>query len=108
MARRILKRLRGALRPAALCLVFLAALAFFAGSLGSLDEGQSQEGLRQLEEALRRGCVACYATEGAYPPDLEYLEEHYGVQVDRERYNVFYDVFAANLMPGITVLENTQ
>lgn len=108
MAQNILKKLKGALRPAALCLVAAAVLAFFAGSLGTLDEGQSQEGLRQLEEALRRGCVACYATEGAYPQDLEYLEEHYGVQVDRERYNVFYNIFAANLMPDITVLEKTQ
>lgn len=108
MALKTLKRLKGALRPAWLCLAAAAVLAFFAGSLGALDKGQSEEGLRQLEEALRRGCVACYATEGAYPPDLEYLEEHYGVQVDRERYNVFYDIFAANLMPGITVLEKTQ
>ena len=36
----------------------------------------------------------------------EYLEEHYGIQVDRERYTVAYDVFASNLMPDITVLEN--
>ena len=51
-------------------------------------------------------CVACYAAEGIYPPDLDYLKDHYGVQVDEERYTVFYSVFAENLMPDITVLEN--
>ena len=55
---------------------------------------------------LRRGCVACYAAEGIYPQDLEYLEEHYGVQVDGDRYVVHYEIFAQNLMPDITVLEN--
>ena len=55
---------------------------------------------------LRRGCAACYAAEGIYPQDLEYLEEHYGVQVDGDRYVVHYEIFAQNLMPDITVLEN--
>ena len=55
---------------------------------------------------MRRAAVACYAAEGIYPPTLEYLEEHYGVQVDRERYTVVYDVFASNLMPDVTVLEH--
>ena len=34
------------------------------------------------------------------------LEEHYGVQVDEDRYTVFYEAFAENLMPEITVVEN--
>lgn len=84
-----------------------AALAFFVTAVGSLQSGQSAEGLRQLEEALRKGCVTCYATEGVYPTSLEYLEEHYGVQIDRERYDVHYTAFAENLMPDITVLEKT-
>lgn len=94
--------LRGLLLP-----VFAAAvLVFFSAALDSLDSGRDEENLKQLEEALRRGCVACYAAEGVYPPDLDYLKEHYGIQVDEERYTVHYSVFAENLMPGITVLEN--
>ena len=95
--------LRGLLTP-----VFAAAvLVCFSTALNSLDGGRDQEDQRQLEEALRRGCVACYAAEGRYPPDLEYLKEHYGIQVDEGRYTVRYDAFAENLMPDITVLENT-
>ncbi len=75
--------------------------------MNSLDQGQGEEAQRQLEEALRRGCVACYAAEGIYPPNLDYLKERYGVQVDESRYTVFYSVFADNLMPDITVLVNT-
>ena len=50
--------------------------------------------------------MACYAAEGVYPPTLSYLEEHYGLQIDEERYTVHYSAFAENLMPDITVLEN--
>ena len=34
----------------------------------------------------------------------EYLEEHYGVQIDRTRYHVFYEGFASNIIPDITVI----
>jgi hypothetical protein len=43
--------------------------------------------------------------EGRYPPGLEYIEERYGVAVDRSSYTVHYEVFAPNMPPDITVLE---
>ena len=81
-----------------------AVLVMFAAALDSLSDGRDAEDLRQLEEALRRSCAACYAAEGVYPPNLEYLEDHYGIRVDEERYAVFYSAFAENLMPDITVV----
>lgn len=74
-------------------------------ALGNLKQGNAQEGHRQLEDALRAAAVACYAAEGIYPPTLDYLVQYYGVQINEERYIVFYEVFADNLMPEITVLE---
>lgn len=86
-------------------LVIAAVLLIFLTGLSNLDRDRSEEGRQQLEDALRRAAVACYAAEGIYPPDLDYLVEHYGIQIDAENYAVFYDVFASNLMPDITVLE---
>ena len=97
----------GLLRALLLPVPVVAVLVFFSAALNSIESGRGEESRRQLEEALRQGCVACYAAEGIYPPDVDYLKEHYGVQVDEERYNVFYTVFADNLMPDITVLEQT-
>ena len=94
--------LGGLLVPA----IAAAALLCFATALDSLDSGRAEEDLRQLEETLRRGCVACYAAEGVYPPSIDYLKDHYGLQVDEARYTVRYSAFAENLMPDITVLEN--
>lgn len=83
----------------------VAALWFFT-ALSELRQGRDTEDRRQLENAIRRSAVACYAAEGVYPPTLEYLEEHYGVQIDEKRYTVDYGAFAENLIPAITVLEN--
>lgn len=88
-------------------LLAVAVLLVFLTSLSNLEQGRSEEGKRQLEDALRRASVACYAAEGIYPPNLDYLREHYGIQIDETRYMVVYDVFASNLMPDITVLEQT-
>ena len=84
----------------------LVILLLFSTALSNLQAGRISEGRQQLEDAVRRSAVACYAAEGIYPPNVEYLEEHYGIQVDRERYTVMYEVFASNLMPDVTVLEN--
>lgn len=84
------------------------AVLIFAGFIAAvvrLDDGQQQKGKEQLETALRRAAVACYAAEGSYPPNLEYMQENYGIRYDGARYKVIYDVFASNLMPDITVLD---
>ncbi len=84
--------------------VILAALFWFFSALDGLRTGHSEEGRQQLEDALRRAAVACYAAEGVYPPTVEYLSEHYGVQTDSDDYVIFYEIFADNLMPEITVV----
>lgn len=58
-----------------------------------------------LERALKRAAVQCYAIEGRYPPDRYYIEKHYGVMIDESDYNVYYEVFADNMMPEIQVLD---
>ena len=80
-------------------------LLYFLGGVSNLSQGRKTEDKQQLEEALRRAAVACYAAEGIYPPNVEYMVEHYGLQIDSRRYVVSYTSFAENLMPDITVLE---
>ena len=91
----------GAVLSAALLLCFLLV------GVRRVDAGYADAGKIQLEQALRRAAVACFATEGRYPPTLAYLTEHYGVQIDEARYTVFYEVVAENWMPEITVLEKS-
>ena len=94
--------LRGLLLPAAV----LAVLLLFFTALDELARDRETTDQSRLEDTLRRASAACYAAEGVYPPDVAYLEEHYGVKVDWDRYTVDYQVFASNLMPDITVLRS--
>lgn len=89
-----------------LVLTITAAIIFsFVCAVTNLSQGQVREEKQHLETVLRQAAVACYAAEGIYPPQLSYLEEHYGIQINDARYAVEYDVTAENLMPDITVLE---
>lgn len=83
----------------------VAVLLVFVSSLSDLSKDKALEDKKQLEAALTRAAVACYACEGTYPPDISYLVEHYGIQIDESRFVVKYDIFASNLMPDITVLD---
>lgn len=83
----------------------LLVVIWFITAVVQLRSGQVRQGTRQLEDAIRKAAVACYAAEGVYPPNLEYLTEHYGVRIQEGRYTVYYEIFADNLMPEITVLE---
>ena len=94
----------GGIRLVFLPIAAVALLLCFITAVHNLDRGQSEEGRHQLEESLRRAAVAYYAAEGVYPPTVEELTQHSGVRIDEERYRVFYEIFADNLMPDITVL----
>lgn len=85
-------------------LVFGAVVFLFLHSVGAMQSRTEEDQLNSLADAVRRASVQCYAIEGRYPPSVEYLEEHYGIVIDRNRYNVFYDGWASNVMPDITVL----
>jgi len=63
------------------------------------------EGLRLLEESVKRAVVECYALEGRYPESIAHIEQRYGVIIDRSKYNVHYSIFAPNIMPDITVID---
>ena len=85
--------------------VMILVLLCFLLALSRLEAGRQKAGKQQLEEALRRSAVACYAAEGFYPPGVKYLVEHYGLRYDEDAYLVHYELAASNLMPEITVVE---
>jgi len=85
--------------------LLIAIVISFFTIVSELDRASSDEALLQLEESIRRAAVACYAAEGIYPPDTDYLAKHYGIQIDENLYQVHYEIFASNIMPDITVLK---
>ena len=89
-------------------LIVLAVILLFFTCVRGIDAHARSEGTEQLENAVRKAALTCYAVEGEYPQSLAYLEEHYGLNINRDRYAVYYERRAGNLMPEITVLERMQ
>ncbi len=97
---------RGAWVPAVLGLALFAAVAAWTVlGVGEAAKTSDREGLRMAERAVREAAVSCYALEGAYPATYEDLKARSGIAVDEEKYAVFYEIFASNIMPEITVVE---
>ena len=99
-SRRRKSQTKGYLLSAAALLLLVGV---FAGGALSFAGKAGQKGEESLRRAVTRASVQCYAIEGRYPPSVEYLEENYGVRIDRDRYNVFYNGFASNVMPEIVI-----
>lgn len=86
-------------------LVFLLVLGAFLTMLGDFSQDTRQRQRQALETALNRCIVSCYALEGRYPEDLEYLQKNYPFTYDKDRFYVDYRLLADNIMPEVTVLE---
>ena len=55
---------------------------------------------RTVENSARQ----CYVIEGVYPPDLKYLEENYGLQINTDEFYIQYDIYASNQPPSVKVV----
>lgn len=84
---------------------FLLFLFIILYSLDHLKTKTDSENIRVIEANIRKAAVTCYAIEGAYPSSIDYLEENYGLQVNRDKYVVEYDIIGSNVMPWVAVAE---
>ena len=107
-----MKRLKNSWNMVKGCLVsaavFGVGVGVFLNGVASMSNRMNQEGTETLQSAIARASVQCYAIEGRYPPSVQYLEENYGIRIDRNRFRVFYEGFASNIMPNITVIPVTE
>lgn len=62
-----------------------------------------EEGAVAIRELVEGAARQCYAVEGVYPPNLAYLEDHYGIRINKKDYFVNYDAFASNVPPSVLV-----
>ena len=88
--------------PASILIFLLIFLLFYKG-VGSVSQTASEQQMENLQQAIRRSTVHCYAVEGSYPESLDYLKEHYGITYDPEKYIVDYEIIGSNLMPDVKV-----
>jgi hypothetical protein len=100
----IQSRVRRFLKVVLPVIIFAIILALFVFAVTKIAGRSESEGRQLTEKSIRRAAVQCYALEGMYPLDFDYLKEHYGVKPDEIKYVVYYTYNGANLMPDITVI----
>lgn len=98
----VLLDLSAAIKPGLLTLAVACTVMY---GLEQTERSSRAEGLRILEDGIRRAVVTCYAAEGSYPESVSYITEHYGVYIDTSKYTVHYEIFASNIFPIITVID---
>ncbi len=74
----------------------------------NFNSASSEIAKKAAYKAIEKSFMQCYASEGSYPNDLEYLEKNYGLILDRENFSYEYTVFSSNVMPEILIFENIR
>jgi len=94
--------------PLFLTVLVVAAVVWGASMTG---EQSLEQARRMTEESIRRAAVQCYALEGFYPVNIQYLMDHYGILPDhsidrpeRNKFVIHYQFVADNLLPDILVI----
>jgi len=85
--------------------VFALVAVFAFAMLGGARQTSTEEALRAVRENVSRALLSCYAYEGFYPDGIDYLEEHYSLVFNKDKYFIHYRKFADNLFPEIVVIE---
>ena len=91
-------------QPFLLIIIIIVAIVSVV-SMNEFWENSNDAQPDRIKEAIERACVQCYALEGSYPPDLNYLSENYGLILNEDRYFYYYEIFASNVMPYVEVYE---
>jgi len=101
------KRYRSLAGFAATAIVSIALL--FCAAIGILRFNDSVR-VRQLDlirSSVQKAVIHCYSLEGSYPSNLGYLQQNYGLLLDKSHYVYDYRIFAANVSPDIFIFRKT-
>ena len=84
---------------------FVIVIAIFLFGISFISSTSSKDQTQILTDAVNKDIIHCYAVEGYYPPSLKYIEDHYGLTYDKDRYLVDYVPVGDNIMPSVTIVE---
>lgn len=88
--------------------VFLLIALVFMQGISSISAGTRKRQRESLENAIMRSVTHCYAVEGSYPANLDYLKDNYGLTYDETLFFVDYRTIGANILPDITIIEREE
>ena len=88
-------------------IIFSLLISVIGYTMFGMDEFYKKSNIEQVAVAkknIQRAAVECYALEGAYPPNLAYLVNNYGIVLNEKKFFYYYDIFASNIAPVVDVL----
>jgi len=85
--------------------VITLILIFGIVSLDVISKTKTEDMSENIQAAILSAAVQCYALEGSYPPDLDYLVDNYGLILDREVYFILYEIQGSNMIPNVAVIK---
>jgi hypothetical protein len=86
-------------------LLLAAVIALFFFGTKSLNSSNTAHEEEIVQTALDRSITQCYALEGFYPPDLDYLSDHYGFTYNSDHFFIDYRYIGSNLRPDVTIIK---
>ena len=81
----------------------LTLLIFSIPLFSEIQRMNAEYQIEQVESAIQRSLNICYAQEGFYPANIEYLIDNYGLIIDSRLYFISYKGFASNIRPDVNV-----
>jgi len=86
-------------------ILFLFIFIFMIVGISSIEDKSKEEEMNIVKDSINKAIVTCYAVEGKYPKDFDYLVKNYGVHINENKYKVDYEIFASNILPNVTIIE---
>lgn len=88
--------------------IFVAVIGIFIYGISSISNSSVVNDKQILEDAIHRDVIHCYSVEGMYPPSVSYMQSHYGLIYDTNKFIVDYEYIGANIMPKVTIIEKKK
>ena len=84
-----------------LAVIICAGVLYAVFQTTAEDITEREDAIKQtIEERARQ----CHVIENAYPESLAYLEENYGLAVNKKDYLIVYQLYAENQPPMVKVI----
>ena len=85
-------------------LIFAVVFTVAIIAINSVQISRKAENAEIIETGVRRAAMECYANEGFFPDDIDYLIENYHLYTDNEHCIIHYSAVSSNIMPEIKVI----
>ena len=85
-------------------LAFTLVILLFIAMMSTTQANSVEQQYQALSRALRRNMIHTYATEGYYPPSLDYIKERYHFLYNTDLFYIDYQPSGQNMLPEVTII----